>query len=254
MREKLQAVVLGTVRHSDRVNVVNLYTDTRGRLAVMSTPPGQSKAGRMRAAALMPLSIISTEINFRQTSELQRLGAVTPVRANSGNCGNPAKSAVALFLCEFLTRLLRESAPDAELWRFLTLSIAELDRTPWPAHFYLPFLAGLTRFTGIEPDVTDYTPGSYFDMRQGCYVPFHPAHNDVLTPTPARVLRSGRVVETPGAAYAPRLLMRLRYDTAARLKLSLAVRRELLDGLLRYYAIHLPGADRLNSLDVLRSL
>lgn len=239
MKESVQAIVLGMVRHSDRVNIVNMYTNVRGRISVITQTPSATKSGRMRAAALMPLSIIETEINFRNTSELQKMGAITVVSPNKGICGNPTKCTISLFLSEFLNRLLRESPADGSLWKFLLYSIYELNNISKPSNFHIAFLAQLSQYVGIMPDITSTEQRTYFDMREGRYTLFHPPHTDILTPP---------------ASEMPYLLSRLTYSISERLKLSRLQRREILDSILRYYAIHFPGCDRLNSLDVLKAL
>lgn len=239
MYQKIKAIVLGTLRHNDRVDIVSLYTDLYGRMSAITPAGGASRAARMRRASLIPLSVIETDINFHPERQLQSLGRFAPIRPNSGICGNPVKSAIALFVAEFTGRVLREQLPDSALWQFLDESVAELDRTPAPANFHLAFMARLTRFVGILPDTSDYTPDATFDMREGRYVDFTPPHRDILFGQEARY---------------PHLLARLDYDNYRRWRIPAATRRNLLNGIITYYAIHLPGAERLTSLDILRQL
>ena len=239
MHQRFNAIVLGTVRHSDRVSIIHLYTDTHGRMAAVIPAGGSSRASRMRRAATMPLSVIEGEINFRTDRELQTLGRYTLARPNNGIYGNPAKSAVALFIAEFLSNTLREALPDPLLWQFLDTSVRELDTTPAAANFHLAFLSRMTAFAGITPDTGDYTPHARFDMREGRYTDHTPPHADVLAGEEARM---------------PLLLSKLDYVNCRRLRMSADTRRRLLAGLIRYYAIHIPGADRFNSTEILRQV
>ncbi len=239
MYHKIKAIVLGVVRHSDRVDIVSLYTDRFGRMSVVTPAGGSSRTARMRRASLMPLSVIETDINIHPERQLQQLGRFTSVRPNSGICGNPVKSAVAIFTAEFIGRALREQEPDPNLWQFLDTSIAVLDHSPAPANFHLAFMAQLTRLVGIVPDIADYTPDATFDMREGRYVDHTPPHSDILFGVEARF---------------PVLLSKLNYANYHRWRLPAATRRAILTGMITYYAIHLPGVEKLNSLDILRQL
>ena len=115
MTEKITAFVLDVTRHNDRHNVVTLYSRTRGRISFLS-PCGSGKSGKLRQARLLPLAVIDADINFRQTSELQKLGAFSLHHVWSDIYFHPVKRLVALFLSEFLNRLLRASMPDEGLY------------------------------------------------------------------------------------------------------------------------------------------
>lgn len=239
MHSTLKAIVLGTVRHSDRVNIVSLYTDTLGRISVVAPASGTSRAARLRRAALMPLSVIETDINIHPTRELQSLGRTSLLRPNNGIAGHPLKSALALFAADFLSHLLRDADADPMLWRAIVRGIEALNRCPNPANWHITFLSQLTTPLGIRPDVSGCDGDSVFDMREGRYVRFTPTHRDVLT---------------DDEADAPRLLSRLNYDNFHRLRLTRTRRQRMLDGLLKYYAIHIPGVSMEKSLQVLRAL
>lgn len=73
MTEKITAIVIDITRHNDKLNIVTLFTRSRGRISFLS-PAGSGKMGRLRHSRLQPLAAIEADINFRQTAELQRLG------------------------------------------------------------------------------------------------------------------------------------------------------------------------------------
>ncbi len=234
--EKIRAIVIDVVKHSDKNNVVTLYTQTRGRVSFIS-PAGSGKSARTRNARLMPLSVIDTEIRFNPERELQMLGPVSPARIWSNIYFNPIKSSIALFLTEFLNRFLRATAPDDILFRYIEESLAVLDKvTDGLGNFHITFLVGLLRVAGIEPDLSDIAPGDWLDMREGTVVANRPPHNDFLPPEFTQFLPA---------------LSRINYRTMRVFRFSGQQRRELLDTLLRYYAIHYPGVASLKSLRVL---
>lgn len=237
MTEKIQAIVLGTVRHTDRHNVVTLYTRTRGRMAVLS-PSGAGRSARMRNARLQPMSVIETDIDIRNGRDLPRLGQFAPVCVWREICFNPVKSSLAMFAAEFLGRLMRDSSPDAATWDYIYSALQVLDASPASrlANWHIALLVSLLGFSGIMPDPSTWEPGRWLDMREGRFTVFPPSHADRLE---------------PGYAAAARTLMRMDFFNAPRYRFSRAERREATSMLLRYFSIHFPGVANLRSPEIL---
>lgn len=237
--ERIEGIVIDTVKHNDRHNVVTLFTRTRGRMAFLS-PVGTSKQGRMRNARLLPLSVIETQVNIRPNRELHNLGSITSVEIWREIYFNPVKSSLTIFLSEFLNRYFREASPEPAAWDFIIASIRALDcMTKGVANFHIWFLIRFLDIAGITPDLTDYEAGDRFDMRAGCLIADTAMHRDILTSAETAVL------------------MKLSSITLANLaayRFRGAERRLLLDRILRYYAIHFPGLSSLKSPDILSEL
>ena len=235
--EKIQALVLTSVPHSDTREVVSLLTRDHGRLSVVSAV-GNGKSARMRAARLLPLSLIETDMsigNSKGLPTLRQFGLMTVWRRLYMH---PVRSALALFSAEFLGRLCREAAPDRNLWDFAVQATRLLDTAPVPrlANFNLAFLVSLLSFTGIHPDVSSWMPGRYFDMREGVFRDFPPSHPDRLNPQESEVMIR---------------LLRINFYNAHLFRFTRAQRGEVLELMLRYYAIHFPGTSSLKSPDIL---
>lgn len=237
--EKIIGIVLSVVRHSDRHNLVSLYTPTRGRITFISAAGASGKSGRARQARLMPLSVVSADVRFRAGRELQKLGSIAPERVWHSIYSNPAKTGIALFIAEFLNRLLRESAPDPATWSYLLHSLEAFDAAAGAApNFHIALLVGLLPHAGIMPDVVGAKiPEAFtFDMRGGTFSPDAPLHRDI--------------VAWPESAFIP-VLARITTRNMARFRLTGAMRRRILAALVHYYAVHLPGVAGLRSADIL---
>lgn len=154
---------------------------------------------------------------------------------------SPVKSAIALFMADFLTAILREPLEDVNLFNYLELTVGELWRCPNSrvANFHLAFLLHLQHFLGIEPDWSTYTEGRVFDLADGIFRATPPLHGRYL------------VASEAAAAYA---LRRMTFRTAHIYKLSRTDRNQILDRVIQYYSTHFPGLGAVSSLDVLRSL
>jgi len=237
--EKIRGIVIDVTRHNDRYNIVTLFTRSRGRVAFLS-PVGSGKSGRMRGARLNLLSEIEAEVRFRPASSLQMLGAVSLAEVHIDMYCNPVKSTVVMFVAEFLNRLLRAAAPEPQLYDYISGAIGILDGMDrGVADFHIVFMVSLLPFMGIQPDLSGYETGDFFDMRSSVYVADRPLHNDWVGGEEAAGLR---------------ILQRISYVTAASLHLNGVRRRRISAGLLRYYTIHYPGVDNIKSFPVLVEL
>lgn len=234
--EKITGIVTDILKYSDRHNVVTLFTREKGRVPLLSSA-GNGKTARLRNAALMPLSVISADINFNATREMQFLGRFQREYLWKDIYFNPVKSAVSLFVAEFVNTYMRQAGPDERMWDFVLESISRLDGArEGIANHHLAFLIEFLGYAGIRPDLSDRTPDAWFDMRGGTMTLLPPAHRDSLPP------------ET--AALFP-LLSRMNLRTARLFRFNGRQRRELLDTLLHYYSIHFPGMAGLRSPEVL---
>ncbi len=239
MTEKIQGIVIDLTRHNDRLSIVTLFTRSKGRISFLS-PIGSGKSARLRQARLQPLAVIEADINFKGNAELQRLGNFALAEVWSNLYFDPVKRLLALFIGEFLNRLLRATMPDEALWDYLLESLRLLDRLQeGVADFHIAFLASLLPFAGIQPDPTGFTPGMYFNMQSGTFSTTQPPHNDYL---------SG-----DDAVWAARLC-RIDFANIRALKLNGEIRARILKELLKYYSIHYPGTSTLKSLDILHDI
>lgn len=245
MKEKITGIVLGTVRHSDRHNVTGIYTRERGRLAFL-TPAGTSRQSRQTASCFQPLSIIEAQVSISPTRDLHIPSAVTRSEIWRSIYYEPMKMTVAMFLSEFLNRLLRDSPAEPSLWDFIMQSVRLLDATDditATANFHITFLVGMMRMTGIFPDLSGYTEGMEFDMKSG----------RMVLPYSLMGGRSGQRIDAERSAFVPKLA-RINYVNSHRFRLSGRERSEILDCILHYYGCHFPGCDRLKSLEILKEV
>lgn len=239
MTEKIHGIVIDITRHNDRLSIVTMFTRSKGRVSFLS-PAGSGKSARLRQARLQPLAVVEADINFKGSAELQRLGNFALAEVWSNLYFDPVKRLLALFICEFLNKLLRAAMPDEALWDYLLKSLRLLDRMQeGVADFHIAFLASLLPFAGIQPDPSGFTPGMYFNMQSGTFSAVQPPHNDYL--------------RNEDAIWAARLC-RIDFSNVRALRLNGALRSRILKEVLKYYAIHYPGTSSLKSLDILHDI
>ena len=239
MAEKIIGIVLNVRKYNDRNVIVTLYTRERGRLSFIS-PMGSGKGSNARRAQLQPLGIITTEFNYKEANELQRLGSISSSELPGDIYFDPVKRAQAIFVSEFLYKLLNATMPDARLYDFISDSIKYLDRMQeGVADFHIPFLVAILRYSGIQPDVSGWKEGYVFDFAAGGYVPEFEAKGPFLRGEEAK---------------AAGIVCRITFGNIKSLRLTSANRRQILYGLLNYYSYHFPGLGNMKSPDVLREI
>lgn len=272
MTEKISAIVLDITRHNDRMNVITLYSRSRGRLSFLS-PIGSGKSRQMRQARLQPLAVIESDINFKATAELQRLGSFSFLTVWHDIYFNPVKQIMALFLSEFLNKLLRATMPDENLWDYIFNSLRLLDNTSEGiSNFHIAFLSSLLPFVGIQPDNSGYRYGYCFDMQSGTFKS-DPAFQSNLADHAAIKDQGFKISEKPpfadqdtlgndnnstilsgGEAYMAAMLCRINFSNVGALRLDRKQRYKILHRLLQYYSIHFPGSGNLKSLDIIHEI
>ncbi len=239
MYEKTRGVVLHVIRYNDKHSIAQVYTDMRGRMALL-LPQGATRAARMRNAMFMPLSVLEFEACVVPGREIVSFKDCRYVMSPSGIYASPEKSAVAMFMCELLGRSIQESERNEPLFNFITASVQLLDSIErGVANFHICFLYHLGAFIGIQPDTATYHEGYWFDMINGVFSSSHPMHTNVLAPRAAAVIM---------------LLSRMTFANLHHFRFNREQRNEILDIAISYYKLHNSTIGAMKSPDILRQL
>lgn len=238
-------IVLQTVRYDDASSVAHLFTRSSGHVAFMVSRP-RSRTSQLAGltSLLSPLNILSLQWDHRPGVRLYRMKDVHAQHVWQSLPMDPVKSAVALLLGEFLTYTLREEGPNEPLFDYLDASLQWYDAAQEGyANFHLAFLLKITRFLGIAPDVSAWTPGSSLELDTSTFVvnPFVPTDRQLLVLTAADTALLMQLLQTD-------------YATMSSISLSRHDRSRLLSAIERYYLLHIPGFPPLKSPAILSSL
>lgn len=237
--QKTKAIVLRTVRYTDNRIIVSLFSEHYGMIStIVHIAHGGKRGGR--SALWQLLNIVELNVDFRSSSELQKVGEVQISTSWKDLPYHPFKVSISMFLADFLYHSLRGEGENRALFSFLENSLQWLDESEKGiSDFHLLLMIRMTRFLGIWPGTEGCGSGKLYDLKNACYVSQIPPH--------------GQYVEADEASLLP-LLLRLDYSTMHLLRMSTNNRRHMLDVLLRYYQLHVPGFGELQSLDVLREI
>jgi len=236
---KGRGIVLHTLKYGDSSMVAYLLTDVGGRRSYM-VQGVRSRSGRGSKLALFQ-PMFPVEFEGLESSR-QQMDRFKEVRAGFVLQSLPfdvRKSTMALFMAEVLYRLVRESEPNEPLFDFVWSSAEALDAMDdGVSNFHLWFLANLSRLLGYRPG-NDYTPGAWFDIREGLYTPVRPAHPGVMTQECACLLDRMLCCD----------VRRL-----GEVELNRDRRSDFLGAMLAYFGYHLDAISAVQSVRILREV
>ena len=237
MLHTTRALVLRTIRHTDSTVVLKAYTEAFGlRSYLVRTPKG---AGRNHGAALLqPLTRLELVVDERADRDLHQVREMRLRGPYHRVPGDAMRIALLLFMQELLARTLREESGDPGLWAFLEDALERLDGPDEVRDLPLRFVLGYAAALGFAPAPPE-EEAPYFDLIEGRFTADLPLHAQAIAPPLTAVF----------AAWLPGSL-----EEPAPLAMAPGQRRELLDLLLRYVRLHVPGAPELRSPDVLHQV
>ncbi|MBR5475680.1 MAG: DNA repair protein RecO [Bacteroidaceae bacterium] len=239
MVERLNGVVLRTVKYSDTLMIADMYTQSYGRISFL-VPVSRSKRSRVRSVLFQPLSMLSFTANVRQGKALTRLSDVQPYTMFSSLPYDVSKSSVAVYLAEFLSYVLREDDEHEALFAFMDYAFHWFDEAQSGySAFHIVFLLKLTAFLGIYPNVENYKKGDCFDLVAGCLVDEPPVHSQYLSSQD-----TGNFIE----------LLNVDFSSLHTITMNRKARGEYLALINTYYKLHIPDFPELKSEEVLREL
>jgi DNA repair protein RecO (recombination protein O) len=239
MLEKTRGIVLNQIKYTDSGIVARLYTRNFGRQSFLIKGMRNRKTGKHNIM-FQPMYILDLEMNYKSSREMQVLKEFSVSFTPFDIYSNIKKSCVAIFLGEVLTSVLKEESPYEEMFDYIEESIIYFDECQEGyANFHIAFLAGLSSYLGFEPGIRMDLNDSFFDMRNGIFVPMPPVHGSYANEEVSNILAE---------------IFTSSYENINNIILTGVLRNEVLETLVRYYSLHLPGLKKINSLEVLKEV
>jgi DNA repair protein RecO (recombination protein O) len=239
MLEKTKGIVLNQIKYTDSGIVAHIYTRDKGRQSFLIRGMRNRKAGKHNIL-FQPLFILDLEMIYKPSRAMQTLKEFSVSFAPTGIHSNIKKSSVALFLGEVLSSVLKEESAHNEMFDFIEDSIIYFNNTSEGyANFHIAFLAGLSSFLGFEPGPRADSDDAFFDMINGNFVPIPPVHGNYSNENISNILAK---------------FFSSSYDSIDSIILTGKQRNEVLESLIKYYSLHLPGLKKLKSLEILKEV
>lgn len=239
MIEKTRAIVLHQLKYTDSGIIVQAYSQKFGRLSFLVKGMRNKKGGKHNSL-FQPLSILDLVFYFKESRGMQMLKEFSLAYSSADIHSDIRKSCIAIFLGEVLNSVLKEESPHEELFNYINDSIIYFNEcNDGFMNFHIAFLAGLSPYLGFEPGKRENRENTYFDMANGIFVQLPPVHGNYASEEISDILSDFFVSS---------------WDSMGNIVLSGSKRNEVLETLLRYYSLHLPGLKKINSLEVLKEV
>ena len=239
MQQKTRGIILHQIKYTDSGIIAQVYTREHGRQALLIKGMRNRKSGKHNVL-FQPLTILEIVFYLRESREVQMLKEFSVYYSPSEIYNNVIKSCMAVFIAEILTAVLKEESSNYELFEFIEDSIVYLDSCETEfSNFHIAFLVGLTSYLGFEPHKRENPRCRYFDMLNGIFVENPPMHSSFADPQISEILARFFEVSFEGMKTIP---------------LTGADRDEVLETIIKYFNIHLPGLKKINSLQVLKEI
>lgn len=237
MLVETELIVLDGVRYSDSASIVTTYSERLGTLSFKVIRSASRRRGRANAL-LVPLSIVRMTFDYQATRSIHIPGELVMVHQPLRPSIDAGANAVALFSVELLTRVLRSSNADSELYQYLRAEIIGLEslESEGISSFHLGLIVGMLHHLGILPDCGQYHEGYILDLSEGAFRQAWSLEEQALAETSA-LLVSFMTCEHP-----------------EEIPLCRQQRNALLDTLLNYLSYYFPDVGRLRSPGVLSQL
>lgn len=239
MIEKARGIVLHHIKYGDTGAVVQVYSREFGRHSLLVKGIRNKKAGK-HSLLLKPLFILDLVFYGKDSRSMHIIKEFSVVHSPAGIYSDIKKSCMAVFLGEVLASVLKEETPNPGLYLFLEESIKYFDECAGAfTNFHIAFLIGLSSYLGFEPGNREDVSDRYFDMLNGTFVAFPPVHGNYAGQAVSEILSR---------------FFSATYESMNDIPLTGSVRDEVLETILRYYSIHLPGLRKIKSLEVLKEI
>ena len=239
MFQKIQGIVLSSINYNDKYILVQIFTDTSGRVTYM-VPKTNSKSSKVSRSLFMPFALLEMDAEHRDSRDIQRIKEAHSILPLYSIPNDISKSSMVFFLSEFLTKVLKDVNENNNLFQYLTQSIQVLELAEKGiANYHLVFILNMTRFLGFYPNLEEYQQGDIFDMLNGVFVRNQPLHNHYVSRPDSLALSK---------------LYRISYENMHLFKFSRQDRINIINRIIEYYRIHLSDFPAIKSLDVLHEL
>ena len=161
-------IVLKHTLFGDNDIIVKILTENLGLISFMVK--GGKKSNKRKY--LQPLMIVSISFKYNIKKNIQYLNKIILKEVTSEILNNPQKSIISLFLCEIISKSLKEGSEDKEAYDFLFNQILWLNKKNNSIlNFDVWFLAHFSKILGISPNFYDVNKNSvkYFNPESGSF-------------------------------------------------------------------------------------
>lgn len=240
MLHKTRAIALHSIKYTDNSIIVNVYTEKFGRQSYLLKGVYGKKA-TVKANLFAPLNLLELEVYHKSGGNLHKLKEATNFPVFQSIPADPLKLSLSFFLAEMLYKVFQEEIPNEGLFQFVfhAIQILDAEQANKIANFHLLFLIGLSKYAGFFPDNNFSANEKIFDLLNGTFVELIPEHGH-------------HIPKDYGIIWSQ--LIKSNFDSGTSIIMDREKRLLLLDKIIEYFRLHIPGMSNLKSLQVLKEI
>lgn len=232
-----KAVVLSKLKYKDHDLIVRAYTASNGVVSFLVKGTFSSKKTKIKPAYFQPLSLLQLEIDYKNNRDLHYIKNVRLERAYGTLHTDILKSTVVVFIAEILTMVIKEEAPNIELFTYIETALLWFDTVVHNSIFHHQFLMGLTKYVGVSPELSNLNL-PFFNLEAGHY----------------QAESSGRYCISGSKLILFNSILGMEFDNNRIEPLNSGQKLELLNMILLYFKLHLQGFKSPKSLVILNQV
>ncbi|MFN0015465.1 MAG: DNA repair protein RecO [Saprospiraceae bacterium] len=231
-----RGIVFRAMKYAETSVIADIFTEEKGLRSCIAGGVRTAKS-RMPFGLFQPMMVVDMVCYFRDADE--HLNRMKEMRASEVFGQIPfdiRRGAVALFMAEVCRKSIHAGEENPALFEFLLDCLRWLDTTPHSvANLHLHFLAHLSGHLGFQPQ-GESSEEMFLDLQEGVFLPTQPMHAQYLEPQRAMPLLE---------------LLHAPLERCHEIPLERLERKALLNGLLKFYQLHVPGFSDIHTPDVL---
>lgn len=223
MLHKTQGIILGHIKYRETSVIANIFTEAWGLQGYL-VQGVRTKKPKYGMALFQPLTLLDMVVYHKKQGGLQRVSEVKCHRPNSHILSNLKKGAMAVFLAEFVAKVVREEERNEQLFNFLWQAVVALDEQATQYDlFHLRFLLQLSHYLGFGIGTAE---DIYAQLRRS-------GQHDLMT--------QGAIEGINGLlkSYVP---------------MDRRLRRQVTEVVIKFYQLHIDSLHNLKSLKVLQEI
>jgi len=240
MLVKTKAIVLTSLKYGESDLIVKCFTE-EGVKSYLLKRILKSKSKKVNIAVsiayFQPLTLLNLTANHNNKGNLNSIQEARISYLYQTISTNIFKQSIVLFLAETLSNSLYEEEKNPRLFQFIETALIWLDTHENTANFHLLFLLNLTKYLGFYPETKEKN-SQYFNLAEGYFTNVKSLNHYIY----------GEKL------FLFKSLIGINFDVIERLHLNSKTRKIILNILLDYYELHLPGFKKPKSLNVLKEV
>ena len=232
-----QGIVLHNIKYADRRIISKIYTKDFGLISA-NIHVGNAPKSKIKSGIIQPLTQIEFILSLKENKDIQQVSEIKCLFVYTDLQANFNKLCIALFLNEMLYKCIKEQSPNEDLFHLICHTYQWLDKVELnftDTHIY--FLMELTKHLGFYPTNNYNTQSPYFNTLEGKF-------DSLIKSFPLGFdnWQSGLFSEL------------FSYSITRQKKMTRTERITLLDCILQYYKMQLPGLNEIKSYRVLQEM